>query len=126
MADNYCQSSTLIEIEPGKIEQAKAVVHGVCEKLEGGEDGYVGFMVDVEEKGVWIREEDSINHEHVESLIRALVEELQLDGIYVCSWAYTCSKQRVDEFGGGAFAVKKGKETVWIDAASEVRRIAAA
>ena len=132
MAENYCQCSMFINVQPSKIEQAKSIVNRVCEHFESDsehpetDDQGLGFVVSVEAEGVWIREDNSVIPEHVETLVRALVEELGLDGIYVCSWAYTCSKLRTDEFGGGAFAVVKGEDTEWIgDAASEVRRIAA-
>jgi hypothetical protein len=126
MAQNYCQSSTLVLIEPGKIEQAKAIVARIREAFEIDDDGegIVGFQTEIWKEGIWLGDDECFNPEHAEVLIRSLVEELELDDVYVCSWAYTCSKLRIGEFGGGAFAVSRGKNTVWIDAVSEARRIA--
>jgi hypothetical protein len=64
--------------------------------------------------------DESINPDHVEQIARALIEELELDKPFYCSWAYTCSKPRIDEFGGGAFAIVRGKQTYWIDAMGAV------
>ena len=58
---------------------------------------------------------------HIERAVKAVLEECEIDEPFFCSWAYTCDRQRVDEFGGGAFAVQRGKDTLWIDAMSAVR-----
>lgn len=124
MANNYCQSSSFISIPDTKLEQARKIVERVQDRLFYDDEGYMGFTATIEKNGVWIFEDDYyITPEHIEQLVRALVEELDLPGVHVCSWAYTCSKPRINEFGGGAFAVQKGYDTVWIDAASEAERI---
>lgn len=116
----------MIEIPQDKVEQAKEIMARIEAEIEADpEEGYVGYEADLEADGVWIRHDESINTEHAERLVKALVEELDLPGIIVCSWSYTCSKPRIDEFGGGAFAVQKGRDTIWIDAASEALRQAA-
>ena len=125
MANNYCESSSFIAVPTDKIEQAKQIVAKIETELEDDtDDGYAGFVAEIKEAGVWIHADESITPEHVERLVTVLVDELDLPGIHVCSWSYTCSKPRIDEFGGGAFAVQKGRDTVWIDAASEVHRVA--
>ena len=126
MANNYCLSSSFIPVEEDKIARAKQIVLRAISKLETSEDGYVGYEVEVEEKGVWIYSDEYLTPEHAVELVQDLVEELDLPGIHVVSWAYTCSKPRIDEFGGGAFAVQKGKETVWVDAAYAARKEAEA
>ena len=125
MANNYCESSSFVNVPADKIDQAKQIVARIETELEDDADeGYVGFAAEIEKEGVWIHADESINPDHVERLVSALVVELDLPGIHVCSWSYTCSKPRIDEFGGGAFAVQKGRDAVWIDAASEAQRIA--
>ena len=119
MANNYCESSSFIKIDPGYIEQAGDIVTRVLAEFEETDEG-CGIIVDVEEHGVFIRGEETFNAEQAAVLVKALVEELSLEGVRMCSWAYTCSKPRIDEFGGGAFAVVKGQDTIFIDAASEV------
>ena len=128
MADNYCESSSFITVPMEQLDDAYNILVRVQEELENDEfEGYVGFSAHIERQddhhGVWIHDE-SVNPDHVETLVKALVEELKLPGIHVVSWAYTCSKPRIDEFGGGAFAVQMGEETVWVDAAREAERIA--
>ncbi|MEB3214425.1 MAG: hypothetical protein VKL39_23965 [Leptolyngbyaceae bacterium] len=124
MANNYCESSSFIDIPDDKIDKAREILQKVREELEASEDGYAGFDAKIERGGAWIVHNESINPDHVESLVRALVEELDLPPVVV-SWSYTCSKPRIDEFGGGAFVVKKGFNTVWIDARNEAEKVLA-
>lgn len=126
MANNYCESSSLIHIPADKLPQATTIVQRITTELEEGEDEYAGFASTATEEGMWLHTDESINTEHLEKVVKALVEELELPGIHVCSWAFTCSKPRIDQFDGGAFAVRLGRETIWINAANEVRRLAEA
>lgn len=125
MANNYTSTSSFIGIPKDKIEQARVIVGRVDDEMGDDPDcGCAQYTVDVEPDGVWIYSEESCDPEHIEVLVRALVEELDLPDIVVCSWAYTCSKPRIDEFGGGAFAVQKGIDTVWVDAAGRALEMA--
>jgi len=123
MANNYCQSSTFIKIPNEKLAEAQKIVDKFEEYAAETEDAYSGFDVTCEKDGVWINGEESFNPDMAEMLIRELVETLNLPGIHICSWSYTCSKPRIDEFGGGAFGVQKSTQTVWIDAAQEAALI---
>jgi len=124
MADNYCDSSSFLNVPPGKLDKAREIIARVEEELETGDEGYVGcqsqVLNDEERCGIWFSGDESCNVEHVELIARALVDELELEGDFICSWAYTCSKPRIDEFGGGAFVIRRGVETLWCDARSEV------
>ena len=126
MANNYCDSSSLIRMPDDKKEKAKEIMARVeQELLDDPDEGYANYIAEIHEDGVWIHSDESVNPNHMERLVKALVEELDLPGIHVCSWSYSCSKLRIDEFGGGAFAVQKGATTVWVDAADEARNQAA-
>ena len=117
MANNYLEYSSFLNIPAEKIERAREIVAREIEKLEDDDEcGYCGTLAEVENEGVWFHVEESGNTDHVEAIARALVEELELDEPFVCSWAYTCSSPRVDEFGGGAMVVRRGHETIWVDA----------
>ena len=124
MANNYCESSSRLPIPEDKMVRAEEIVDRIVRELEDGDEGYCGADITTELDGVWFCHDESINPEHVEVVAKALVEELGIDEPFICSWSYTCSKPRLGEFGGGAFAVQKGRDTVWIDAASEAQRIA--
>ena len=117
MANNYLEYSSFLNIPADKIERAREIVAREIAKLEDDDEcGYCGTLAEVESDGVWFHVEESGNTDHVEAIARTLVEELELDEPFVCSWAYTCSSPRVDEFGGGAMVVRRGHETIWVDA----------
>jgi hypothetical protein len=116
MANNYTQSSSVLEIPADKLEQAILIVERTESELEHA-DECVGFEASFEGCSLWIRDDgESFNPDHVVDLVQTLLDELQIDEPFVCSWAYTCSKPRVDEFGGGACAVRRGKKPIWCDA----------
>ena len=117
MANNYLEYLAFLEVPADKIEQARAIVAREIARLEEEDEwGYCGTCAEVEPKGVWFHAEESGNTDHVEAIARALVEELEIDEPFHCSWAYTCSSPRIDEFGGGAMLVRRGCETIWVDA----------
>lgn len=122
MANNYTQSSSFLPIGQDKIGRAQAIIDRVIREIESDEegDGFCCCQVEVEVDGVWFHEDESVNPEHVAEIARALVDELEIDAPFFCSWAYTCSKPRIDEFGGGAFVIKRGCKTYWVDAMSAV------
>jgi len=121
MANNYCETSSFLKIPKDKFNKADAIVYRVTEEIEKTDEcGCCEVDVEVRPDGVWFHNEESFNPEHVEEIARALIEELELDEPFYCSWAFTCSKPRIDEFGGGAFAIKRGYETYWVDAMSHV------
>ena len=122
MADYYCETSTLIEIPAEKKEQVEPIVKRVKKQLDE-EDGWVGFYALLLDEGLWIQGNENANVDHVETLVRTLVEELDLPGIHVCSFSHTCSRPIIDSFGGSAFAIRKGHDTVYVDAADEVRNL---
>lgn len=119
MSNHDLMTSSFVEVPEDKLDAARAVCEEVVEILLASEDGYVGIEWEVQPKGVWLYEQSSANTSHLEFFVRSLVEKLQLPGIHLCSWAFTCSKPLVDEFGGGAIAVQMNRPTVWIDAITE-------
>lgn len=129
MANNYTQSSSVLVIPKGKQPHAELIADRVILEISeseaadhGGDAGDYPCGVDLKFTGreVWMCGGEAFNPEHAERIARALVEELEIDEPFYCSWAYTCSRLRINEFGGGAFAVVRGKETVWCDAMQHV------
>lgn len=128
MANNYQKSSSFLTVPEEKLPEAQEIITRIVGELEDGEEGYCGCSAEVEglvggqSCGVWFYDEESINVEHVERIARELVELLELDDPFFCSWSFTCSSPRIDEFGGGAFVIKRGYETYWCDARHRVEQ----
>ncbi len=124
MANNYTQFSAFLQVPADKMDLAQVIIDRETGRLyDDEEEGYCGVKADMERDGIWFHVEESGTPAHCEVIARALVEELNLDEPFVCSWACTCSKPRIDEFGGGAFLVRRGKPTIWCDAEHQVRTV---
>jgi hypothetical protein len=118
MSNNYCKSSSKLLIPADKMDKAKEIVVRVTNEIEQDEDGYCGTNIDFEKDGIWFHHDESINPDHVATIAQALLDGLDIEEPFVFSWAYTCSKARLNEFGGGACALKRGCEQFWVDAMS--------
>jgi len=118
MANNFQECSAQLPLQSHQIDQAIQIVSRVADELEKDDCGYCGVQVDVDKDSVWFHHDDDgcINIDHLETIARALIEELEIDEPFFASWTYSCSKPRVNEFGGGALAIKRGMDTIWVDA----------
>lgn len=116
MANNYCISSSKLLLDEEQVKKAQAIIDRVVKELEEGDEEYCGCDAVVEDDGVWFSADESIDTSHMELIARELIDELEIDEPWYASWAYTCSKPRIDEFGGGAFVIKRGYQTYWVDA----------
>lgn len=122
MANNYVESSSFLKLNDEQLKKAKEIIDRCEAELEQDKNedwstgGYVGVDSKIESDGVWFSGEESVNIDHMEYIAKALVEELNVEDPFFASWSYTCSKPRIDEFGGGAMCIMKGKDTIWVDA----------
>lgn len=121
MSNNYCEGSSLLKLPKKLHKKAQKIIDRVSSELENGDEGYCGVVAEMTDDGVWFHADENLNPEHMEIIARAVIEELKIDEPFYASWCYTCSKQRIDEFGGGAFAIKRGHDTFWVDAMSLVQ-----
>jgi len=122
MANNYCLSSSKLELTKQQLKKARRIVAKVVKDLEDGDQGCCGTEVVMEPDGVWLTHDESFNPDHAEQIVSALIDGLKIDKPFYCSWAYTCDHPRLDEFGGGCFCVRLGKDTRWVDARSECEK----
>ena len=118
MANNYCESSSKLYLKPEHLEKAREILARVAGEIEADPEDSLGVLIDVDDDGVWFRGEESINPDNVAMVAQELLDELEIDEPFVFSWSYTCSKPRIDEFGGGACALKRGQPAYWVDAMS--------
>jgi hypothetical protein len=132
MADNYTNFSFFLEMEREardkafalyqRLEQAMGItsdlhdpIHPVKDELTAkavdlvdGMDEWRGFLVDAEDNGLWLRDDNgSANIELVVQYVQAVLQMLELDTVVTFSWADTCSKPCLDSFGGGAVAITR-------------------
>lgn len=111
-----------MEIPSDKAELAKEVAKRVIYEIEEDQDHVIEMEVEFSDKGIWFHEMESFNPDTVASIASAVIDYIELDDVFVFSWSYSCSKLRVDEFGGGACAIAKGQPPFWIDAYDAARK----
>lgn len=80
------------------------------------DDAHIGAL--------WIYAEESGNPDQVATVLEMFLQKFRPTGVITFSWAYTCSKLRVNEFGGGA-AVITADGTKMLDAQSWAEDLAA-
>ena len=122
MANNYVSGSCILEFPADKAERAMEVAKRVIYEIEEDQDHVIEVEVEFSDKGIWFHEMETFNPDTVAAIASAVIDDLELDDVFVFSWSYSCSKARVDEFGGGACAIAKGYPTLWIDAYDEARK----
>lgn len=60
---------------------------------------------------LWIHDDDSGDVESVIAFVLRLAAELDLTGLWGFEYALTCSRPRLDAFGGGAHVIDLGART---------------
>jgi hypothetical protein len=72
------------------------------------------WQLSTEERELWIYSEESGNLNNVATLAQAFLKRFRPSGYWSFEYAYTCSKPRVGEFGGGG-AFITAKEIKWLE-----------
>ena len=111
MADYYTQFSTVLDVG-GRADEAMVVVDRMRDELDADpENGAVSEMafdcieIDEQDGKIWIRSDENGGAEDAAAIILEIGKELGLKGAHSFEWANTCSKPRLDAFGGGAVRV---------------------
>lgn len=114
MADYFTHFSCLIDVGTAeKAARALALFADLCAADQDADDPEVaGFdlaLQDAPEGSIlWIHDDE---HGDVEAVIRfvlRLAEDLDLTGLWGFQYALTCSRPRLDAFGGGAHVIDLG------------------
>ena len=114
MADYFTHFSCLLDVgTPDKAARAFALFQELRAADQDADDPEVtGFDLVRQDapdgSALWIHDDD---HGDVEAVIRfvlRLAEELDLIGLWGFQYALTCSRPRLDAFGGGAHVIDLG------------------
>ena len=134
MADYFTQFSFVIPVTPeqgnwfaqvhalatelighAEVGEARANIEGpqdmvsaameLAEKRDG--DPCLQVVHDEKEDTVWVGSEDSGDVNYTADLVRAFLKRFALDLVVSFEWANTCSKPRLDAFGGGAVVISR-------------------
>lgn len=82
-------------------------------KYQDFDEPFPQFDSELSKNGLWVYAEEYGNIETLGRIIQAFFRKFRPDGFFDVTWADTCSKMRVDEFGGGAMVVTAEKIEVF-------------
>ena len=120
MADYFTRFSCLLPVGAGNTEAALALYEQMQAQL-GGDDMEVGFAAEAygsDNDSLWLWDGDGAGD--VENVIAFAVKcaaAFDLQGLWALRWALTCSRARLDGFGGGAQLIDLGgrRSLSWVD-----------
>ena len=123
MADYFTHFSCLLDV--GTPERAARAIDFLVDLREeddqADEPQFHGFDLSLQEgpeSGVlWIHDDESSDVEAVIAFILRLAEELDLIGLWGFKHSNTCSRPRLDGFGGGAHVIDLGARKLigWVN-----------
>ena len=122
MADHFTQFSCMFNV--GTTENAahaEQIRRRHADALEEQEGPDLGFDMEPDPDcgpgALWISSDGYGEPEHVIAFVLACAEAFNLTGRWGFTWALTCSKPRLDGFGGGAQLIDLGahKSLAWLD-----------
>ena len=122
MADYFTHFSCLLDVgTPSKAALAVALFQQLrLEDQEVDEPQVSGFDLSVQDGPdnsiLWIRDDEHGDIEQVIGFVLRLAAEIDLTGLWGFDHAHTCSRPRLEAFGGGAHVIDLGarKSIGWI------------
>lgn len=114
MADYFTHFSCLIDVgSPDKAARALALFQGLRAADQDADDPvFSGFTLvhqDASEGStLWIHDDEHGDVEAVILFVLRLAEDLDLTGLWGFQYGLTCSRPRLDAFGGGAHVIDLG------------------
>ena len=114
MADYFTHFSCLIDVGTAdKAALAVALFDQLrVEDLEADEPQVSGFDLSIQDgpdsSMLWIRDDEHADIEQVIGFVLRLAAEIDLTGIWGFDYALTCSRPRLEAFGGGAHVIDLG------------------
>lgn len=122
MADYFTHFSCLLDV--GTLENATRALdlyNALADETAADDALSDGFLMSIEaEHGgtqLWMRDDGNGDPEHVIQFVKRCAKEFALTGLWGMQYANTCSKPRLDGFGGGAqvLDLTTGETVDWIN-----------
>jgi len=123
MADYFTQFSCVLDVRTAaNAEQALLIFHTIEQELNStGENLGFEMTTDASMKAgaLWLHSDGHGEPEHVVDFVLRCAETFVLTGRWSFTWGLSCSRPRLDGFGGGARILDLGerKTVAWIDTA---------
>ena len=121
MADYYTRFSMLFPVGTAEnVGPALALYRQLADELDENDEA-IGFLAEADGPStsphLWLHSDESGEPEHVILFALRCAEAFSLTGLWGFRWALTCSKPRLDGYGGGAQLLDLGqRESLeWVD-----------
>ncbi|WP_099864901.1 hypothetical protein [Pararhizobium haloflavum] len=121
MADYFTHFSCLLNVgTPENAARALDLYNRLSEDGVSEESPSEGFLLSIQpEHGgaeLWMRDDETGDSERLIQFVKRCAAEFGLTGPWGFQYANTCSKPRLDSFGGGAYVVDlaTGETVDWI------------
>ena len=120
MADYFTHFSCLLDVgTPTNTACALDLYNALSEDGASEEPPSDGFLLSIQPEhggtALWIRDDVTGDPERVIQFVKRYAQQFQLTGRWGFQYANTCSKPRLDGFGGGAHVLDlaTGKTLAW-------------
>lgn len=123
MADYFTQFSCMLDVGTTEnVTSAYGIFDALESELQDAEDADIGFELNTDSTqpgALWIRSDGYGEPDHVIAFVLRCAEVFDLGGRWGFVWSLTCSKARLDGFGGGAQLIDLGgrRSLAWLDCA---------
>ena len=128
-ADYFCQFSCVLDVGSSELaEHADAIRDELAAELDRRDGAVLGVEMDIDHEtgpgALWIYADDCGAPEHVTRFVLGCTETFDLEGAWGFCGNLTCSKPRIEGFGGGGIVVdlKKCEMVTSIDCADWLAR----
>lgn len=121
MADYYTLFSCYLPLGRAEHIEPALAIHRAMQAEKDGQGETLGFDADhhphVSADGLFLGADTTGEPEHVIEFVLRCAEAFDLRGPWGLRWALTCSRGRLDGYGGGAHLLDLGRrETIaWVD-----------
>lgn len=113
MADFHTQFSCIFDVGTAENATRAEMIRGeFAAELDRDEGETLGFGMEIDHASgpgaLWIHSDEYGSPEHVIRFVLRCAADLTLGGLWGFTWSHSCSKPRVDAFGGGAHVLDLG------------------
>ena len=121
MADYFTHFSCLLDVgTPANAARALDLYNALSEAGASEEPPSDGFLLSIQPEhggsALWMRDDVTGDPERVIQFVKRCAAEFQLTGRWEFQYANTCSRPRLDGFGGGAHVLDlaTGETLAWV------------
>lgn len=114
MANYYNQFSFIIDVDTQEEVDffTKSIADAEDEEINEDAQHVCEFIIEIQDDGkfrLWFCEEENGDIDTLGGIIAAYQQQFKCDEIVSFEWSSTCSRPRLDAFGGGAMVIHKGQ-----------------